>query len=82
MKTLTFEMSKKRKDRNMQIAQSILGILKDAVNYDAKSFYITVVLDTWNDYVDIQLCNGEFKIISPKDEIIEAIEEPLKKMLD
>lgn len=67
MKSLTLELDKERKYRNALY----MRLVWDALEHDAD----------WDDYVDVQICNGVLKIIST-DEFVERIEETLTEMFD
>ncbi len=68
MRALTLELDQRRKYRNALY----LRLVWDALEYDAN----------WDDYVDVQICNGVLKIVSTNDEFVERIKETLTDMFD
>ena len=68
MSMLSLELDKRRKYRN----KLYLRLVWDALEYDAD----------WDEYVDVQICNGVLKIISTNDEFVKNIKETLADMFD
>ncbi len=65
---MTLELDKKRKYRNALY----MRLVWDALEHDAD----------WDDYVDVQICNGVLKIISTNDDFVKNIKETLDEMFD
>lgn len=68
MRALTLELDKRRKYRNALY----MRLAWEALEHDAD----------WDDYVDVQICNGVLKIVSTNDEFVENLKNTLAEMFD